>query len=86
VRNPSIDDGGQTDEFGTDFNGLPVRRCFDNDFNGLSVRRNRPPSAYTKSDSQTRFVMIFKDCLSVAASILTSTDCLSVEIFLPQLV
>ena len=29
----------QTDEFATDFKGLPVRQCFDTDFNGSSVRR-----------------------------------------------
>ena len=39
---PTYDD---TNEFGTDFNVLPVRRFFDTDFNGLSVRRNLPQLA-----------------------------------------
>jgi hypothetical protein len=32
----------QTDEFGCDFNRLPVRRFFATDFNGLSVRQGHP--------------------------------------------
>ena len=40
----------QTDEFGTDFNGLPVRRCFDIDFNALSVRQYPPRLVDTKLD------------------------------------
>ena len=45
----------QTDEFGTDFNGLPGRHCFDPDFNGLSVRRNLPPLVRTKLDRRTLY-------------------------------
>jgi hypothetical protein len=39
-----------TEEFGPDFNGLSVRRCFDTDFNGLSVRRYLPQIVRSQTD------------------------------------
>ena len=39
-----------TEEFGRDFNGLSVRRCFDTDFNGLSVRQNHPQLVRSQAD------------------------------------
>ena len=40
----------QADEFGYDFNGLPVRHFIITDFNGLSVCQKLPQSESTKSD------------------------------------
>jgi hypothetical protein len=58
----------QTDEFGTDFNGLPVRRYFDTDFNGLSVRRNLPSNSSTPT-----FYLLYE--VRQTSSALISTDC-----------